>query len=129
MTIPKVFSRHSNRSLEFAGRFALVGKSTVAIGIIRLHCNSTPRVRIPFTIAVANPCQLVSPPRATLTMPPRARSSSPGAPCAEYKVVAIASAITRAEVGAPTWSATMRSSSRSLARRMIVLRKLAPRAA
>ena len=69
-------------------------------------------------IARAKPCQLVSPAATRCHVP------DAGTPWATIR--ALASAIHAADVGAPIWSATTRSSSRSLAKRSMVSRKFLP---
>jgi len=114
---------------ELLGRLALTGYSSVRSGKIDLTARAMLRERNPSTIETAKPCQLVSPAVAIFTTPSasakRRRRSDKSLPMRR----STAFAMTCAEVGAPTWSATILSSSRSRAKRAIVLRKLLPRAA
>ena len=127
--IPK---RSRNRSLanrEFFGRAAGRRYSELAIG--RIFGLVRPPVWVlaaKSSTASPKPCQLVEPPAVKLKIPDENLLSSRSRQAC-WTILTVASAMSRAQVGAPTWSATMDSSCRSCAILRIVVRKLRPRAA
>jgi hypothetical protein len=116
-------------STEYAGRVAGVGYSHVEIARTDVHVCSARRGSCS-RMAVAKPCQLVWP-AAVMWYTPLASSSTWRSPAGARRDAAntwaVAAAIMRLHVGAPTWSSTTRISARLRASSSIVRRKLRPR--
>src|SRR6185437_15202023 len=129
--MPKVRCRRDRSSLELAGRTALVRKSRLVIARTELARMYRPLALSPLRIAQAKPCHVVDPEFVACTRPCAAANLDFNASMVglEEMIAETASARESADVGAPNWSATTSNSSRSPARRQIVLRKLLPCAA
>src|SRR3954468_6187301 len=126
--IPNVPARRARSSRDSRGRAALAGKSLVETGTTSRTVSSILRARSPCTMLDAKPCQLVEPALAICRIPPALENAALVSPASSGRTAFKAQASDLADVGAPDWSDTTRSSRLSCASLNIVRRKLLPTA-